>query len=279
MVESPWSMASYEASHPEWESWWPADAPVQNHWYDDVWSEQSSLQGAAASADTSATDQSEEVAREMATLEVAELQPSRANRGSKDSHEDLNSLQGEWIPINLDSGASVSAFPASYFKGGGDGNGALHRTADGQLIEDKGADILRGRDENNVLQELGGRIADVHKILCSASKLATVGRHDMWLDHEGGSAWDRDSEFGRQLRLAFSALMAKYGETRFVPIYLEKGVYNFYLMSPTAVQPEEASVEPLASLEKESQKPGRTATTAATAGSSSGGYWRGARRL
>eukprot|EP00971_Amphidinium_carterae_P318126 6323787-Amphidinium_carterae.2 len=61
--------------------------------------------------------------------------------------------------------------------------------------------------------------------------MTTAGGHDIYLDNviEGGYAFPRSGRIGRELRSCLKRLMAKHGHQELTPIYLENGVYNFYL--------------------------------------------------
>ena len=54
----------------------------------------------------------------------------------------------------------------------GVGGGRFYRTASGELIPDSGAWQFQGYDENGLLRFLGGRLAGVHEVLCSAAEIA-----------------------------------------------------------------------------------------------------------
>ena len=45
---------------------------------------------------------------------------------------------------------------------------------------------FQGYDENSLFRSLSGRLAGVHKVLCSAADIACKGRQDFYLGHDGG---------------------------------------------------------------------------------------------
>ena len=64
--------------------------------------------------------------------------------------------------------------------------GRFFRPAGGEWILDGGAWQFQGYDENGLLRSLNGRLAGVHKVLCSAAEIACKGRQDFFLGHDGG---------------------------------------------------------------------------------------------
>ena len=143
----------------------------------------------------------------------------------------------DWVRVNLDTGAGLTVFEKRMAKAGASSNGNSYKTASGEFIEDYGPCELAGEDEHGVLRSLPGRCSDVHKTLASASKIAVNGRMDHYLGFDGGYCVPRDSPVGRGLRAALESLVQKHGMKGLIPVYLEDGVYNFYLR----VKPEEAA--------------------------------------
>ena len=87
--------------------------------------------------------------------------------------------------MSLDTAAAVNTFPLTFGPGGA-GDGSFYRTASGEWIPDGGAWQFQGYDENGLLRSLNGRLAGVHKVLCSAAEIACKGRQDFHLGHGGG---------------------------------------------------------------------------------------------
>ena len=59
--------------------------------------------------------------------------------------------------------------------------------------------------------------------------MTTSGGQDLYLGHDGGYAVPRDSAIGIALREHFDKLLRRHGDSELLPIYLEQGVFNFYL--------------------------------------------------
>ena len=59
--------------------------------------------------------------------------------------------------------------------------------------------------------------------------MATAGGQDFYLGADGGYGIPRDSWIGWEMRKHFDMLLKKYGSSMLLPIYLESGVFNFYL--------------------------------------------------
>lgn len=134
---------------------------------------------------------------------------------------------GEWIKCNYDTGCARSVVPLKEGKPVQDGDGTTYRTASGETIEDQGEAILKGRDENGNLRNLRARRADVHKVLVSGSKAAKF--QDAWITQGGGYLVPRSSPIAKGMNKELKRLIAKYGDKQLLPLYEEKGVYNFYL--------------------------------------------------
>jgi len=90
----------------------------------------------------------------------------------------------EWIKMNYDTGAAVTAFPKS-FAPGVRGNGQLYRTATGEFTEDCGALRLTAETESGDPRRITGRLASVHKVFVSASKRANFGMNG-WIRKQRG---------------------------------------------------------------------------------------------
>ena len=133
--------------------------------------------------------------------------------------------------FNFDTGAAATVFPkhmaGENFKG--QANGRSYKTASGESIPDHGGLKLRGRDESNLLRTITGRVTDVHKPLTSASQCLGGGNQLCWLDSDGGWIIPRGGVIGKALENELQRLIQKHGSERLLPVYQEKGVYNFYL--------------------------------------------------
>ena len=108
-------------------------------------------------------------------------------------------------------------------------------TASGERIADYGGLKLECTDENSMKRNFGGRISDVHKVLASASQVAKAGQM-LWLEADGGYVIPRDGTIGKKLREELARLIDVYGDYTLLPVYQERGVYNFYLQVDDQVE-------------------------------------------
>jgi hypothetical protein len=134
---------------------------------------------------------------------------------------------GRWQKFNWDSGAAQTVLPKE-FAPEARPTGRKYKTASAELIEDYGELVLTGMNEKNALSRVRGRLAEVHKPLVAASKTAALG-FDSFTDHEGGLLIPRSGPVAQGLRKELKRLLWIHGDRNCVPMWLEKGVYNFYL--------------------------------------------------
>ena len=99
----------------------------------------------------------------------------------------------------------------------------------GEKIQDFGGIKLRGRGENERARAITGRLTSVRKILASASQVAKKGKQLLWLSGDGGYIIPESSVVGRALQKELRRLIVKHGDVQLLPVYQEKGVYNFYM--------------------------------------------------
>ena len=59
--------------------------------------------------------------------------------------------------------------------------------------------------------------------------MSTNGGYDHYLGHDGGYCIPKESRIGREMRMKFSELLNWYGPQGLIPVYLENGVFNFYM--------------------------------------------------
>jgi hypothetical protein len=133
----------------------------------------------------------------------------------------------EWIKFNLDSGAAVSASPLHFGSGSAAGNGKLYKAADGAIMQDAGGVRMKLEDEYGGMRTMSSRVLDVHKNLTSASVAAKAGTNS-WLTEGGGYMLPKSCETNRKIEKLLEIEAAK-ATSRMLPLYEEKGVYNFYL--------------------------------------------------
>ena len=134
---------------------------------------------------------------------------------------------GRWQKFCWDSGAAQTVLPRN-FAPDVEATGRKYKTASSELIDDFGQMTLLGSDERDQLRRLKGRVSEVHKPLVAASKTTALG-YDAFMDHTGGILIPRDGPVGRGMRIEMSRLMRIHGRKGTLPLWLEKGVYNFYL--------------------------------------------------
>ena len=82
--------------------------------------------------------------------------------------------------------------------------------------------------EDGIKRTFTAAIADVHKPLTSAGQILAKG-HIAFMDGDGGLIVPECTAFGKELRAAYEQLLAKHGTSGTVPLYKERGVYNYYL--------------------------------------------------
>ena len=104
---------------------------------------------------------------------------------------------------------------------------------------------IKGSDEQGKPRRIKGKLAPVHKTLVSAGEVAIQG-YDGWVGSDGGYLMPRTGKIADGLRQEFARLVKKHGRTDLLPLYLENGVYNFYLR-------EDAGAAELAPLEQQQQ--------------------------
>lgn len=164
--------------------------------------------------------------------------PVPAQAGQVDTSVVINPVIGkipeigavEWITCNYDTGCARTVVPISEGVtecGQVRTDGTTYRTASGQVLDDRGAIIVPITDENGRKCLMKARCVDVHKTLVSASACSRT--QDAWITNDGGWLWPRDGPLGRELAKAVDRIMAKHEYKDTIPIYKERGVYNFYV--------------------------------------------------
>ena len=138
--------------------------------------------------------------------------------------------ESEWMKVNFDTGAAVTAIGKKYATGES-GNGVNYRTATGEYVEDQGPAIIAGTDEYGIVRRLRGRAVEVHKTLACASQLISKGQ-DCFLYDDGGWLMPSGSELAQKIRKLVEEYSARNYTPGLLPMYVENGVYNFYLQVP-----------------------------------------------
>ena len=153
--------------------------------------------------------------------------------GDEEGEPPLCSMDEQWIKLNYDSGAAVTAFPKSGVPQNlvQSSSSSSYKTAGGQLVPDLGGVKLTAEDENGQLRRVQGRVSEVHKSLISASKSAQMGQNG-WLTKGGGWLVPENSRASEKIHKILQEESEKEGN-KMIPLYEERGVYNFYLkMTP-----------------------------------------------
>ena len=74
---------------------------------------------------------------------------------------------------------------------------------------------------------------------------------DGWVGSDGGYLMPRTGKIAEGLRKEFARLVKKHGEADLLPLYLEQGVYNFYLREDSGA----AELAPLYQQQQQQQSP------------------------
>ena len=189
----------------------------------------------AGSVDQGGADAQGEPEMEHGALDMGSLDQQ------KRTGNDASSLQAHcvdgWLRCNLDTGAAITVLPKRWVDDSRkeDPNHRGYITASGERIADYGGLKLECTDENSMKRNFGGRISDVHKVLASASQVAKAGQM-LWLEADGGYVIPRDGTIGKKLREELARLIDVYGDYTLLPVYQERGVYNFYLQVDDQVE-------------------------------------------
>ena len=159
--------------------------------------------------------------------------------GSHATGGNTGSSDDEWVKLNLDSGAAVTAFPESLAPPGCQGNGNNYKTATGELTPDKGQIKITGTSENKRKLRITARVANVHKPLLSASRCVNGGQC-VWLSKGGGWMIETTDPVIKQVE-SILWKHAMQGKPTFIPVYEERGVYNVYVKKEKIEAVNEAS--------------------------------------
>ena len=155
-----------------------------------------------------------------------------------------------WLRMNLDTGAAIHAFPQAMYVENDDITEMITRsghyvvaeleeeeykdteiwytTASGQEIPDMGQMELNLEDDEGRQLQMMSNVTSVHKCLVSASKLCIEGEQEIWLNSTGGFVLPTKGPIARGLALEYERLVKIHGGREVLPVYQERGVYNFY---------------------------------------------------
>ena len=103
----------------------------------------------------------------------------------------------------------------------------IFKIASGELVPSEGTGTFEGFGESGIRCRVRGAIADVHKPLVSAHKCLGFGRIAV-LDEDGGQLVPVNSRAGKAIQGILNRSTASEAKT-WLPVYQERGVYNFYL--------------------------------------------------
>ena len=145
----------------------------------------------------------------------------------------------EWMKFNLDTGAAQTAIPEKWnaikVK---PGSTVTFKTASGELVPGQGTGVYEGSDENGGRCRISGPVTNVHKPLVSAYRCMSKGRL-LVLDENGGHIVPLNTPVAYDIQKALKKASWKQKQ-RWIPVYQENGIYNFYLKgkSPVNGKPE-----------------------------------------
>ena len=147
----------------------------------------------------------------------------------------------EWLMLNFDSGAAVTALPVEV---AGDlplENQGEFRVASGAVIPNLGKIKMKSTDESGVARSIRGHITEVAKPLLSAAEVSN--RMDSLLFEDGGIPLERKSLVALEIRaiLKNHRVWNRHGKN--IRLYREGILYNAYVRTGD-VTPELAPVEP-----------------------------------
>ena len=94
-------------------------------------------------------------------------------------------------------------------------------------MQDAGGIRMKLEDEFGGMRNMNSRVMDVHKNLTSASVVAKAGTKS-WLTDGGGFMLPKNCEANAKIEKILAAEASK-PKTSMLPLYEERGVYNFYL--------------------------------------------------
>jgi hypothetical protein len=176
------------------------------------------------------------------------------------------STSGSWIRCCLDTGAARSAFPSNLAPDlvATPAHGVNFKTATAEIVPSEGVKRIPVVVENGRRTAIKGHGAPVHKVLVAGSSVVEQGR-DLYLGSDGG--YIMEPGFSQALRLAFAAVQKERGDRELTPVYLENGVFNFYVKRE-AKEPGGAARDLAAGDVSMS-----TAASSSRAAASSGGPW------
>ena len=154
-------------------------------------------------------------------------------------------LVQEWLRLNYDSGAAVTALPiavAGYLplEKRGEFRGEF-RTASGAVIPNLGKIKMKSTDENGIERMLRGNITEVSKPLLSAAEVSKGW--DSLLFEDGGILLERNTSVSVKIRAVLAKHTVWSRRDKSIRLYRECNLYNAYVRTGD-VTPQLAPVEP-----------------------------------
>ena len=146
--------------------------------------------------------------------------------------------QDQRVEVNFDSGAAVTVVPMKYGRGTEKPREEMKfKTVSGQNIPDYGPIRLKGTTSSGNSATLCGRLADVHRVLGSASDICRS--HYAVLGEGGGYLIPKGNEFGKDFDAMMKRLLRKHkgDPTKATRLHVRRGVYVFDLSCPFTGQP------------------------------------------
>ncbi|OLP76781.1 hypothetical protein AK812_SmicGene43238 [Symbiodinium microadriaticum] len=138
--------------------------------------------------------------------------------------------QDQRVEVNFDSGAAVTVVPMKYGRGTEKPREEMKfKTASGQNIPDYGPIRLKGTTSSGNSATLCGRLADVHRVLGSASDICRS--HYAVLGEGGGYLIPKGNEFGKDFDARMKWLLRKHkgNPKSATKLHVRRGVYVFDL--------------------------------------------------
>ena len=169
---------------------------------------------------------------------VASVEVSMATNAVSASGGREHGPQDQRVEVNFDSGAAVTVVPMKYGRGTEKPREEMKfKTASGQNIPDYGPIRLKGTTSSGNSATLCGRLADVHRVLGSASDICRS--HYAVLGEGGGYLIPKGNEFGKDFDAMMKRLLRKHkgDPTKATRLHVRRGVYVFDLSCPFTGQP------------------------------------------
>ena len=123
-----------------------------------------------------------------------------------------------------------------------------------------------GTDENEENVRLNGVLAPVRKPLISCGSL-TGKDNDIWMSEDYGYVIRAGTQLHKELRAAAKRLLGKYAWRDAMPVYKERGVYNFYVKSRKVKTVEATKTKDVCPQETDGEQQASKSSGAASSGS------------